>query len=211
MAHAWLTPPVPSAARYPKRIASEVRIVLTINRVVLVTPPYHSGVVETAGSWPNAAFVYLAGCMRAAGLDPVIYDAMTMNHTVEDIGIVLGALVGVAAASFLVPPMLSWYTAPGGLPQGAQIQAVVQIPEVIRYATTKLLWGQAIGGSIGAAAGLLHRPVILHGHWLAAATVYLDNRQMNGRPGFYVLTPLQLDDRPEVVLVQRGWAWSITV
>ena len=66
-----------------------------------------------------------------------------------------GALVGVAAASFLVPPMLSWYTAPGGLPQGAQIQAVVQIPEVIRYATTKLLWGQAIGGSIGAALGLL--------------------------------------------------------
>lgn len=66
-----------------------------------------------------------------------------------------GALVGVAVASFLVPPMLSWYTAPGGLPQGAQIQAVVQIPEVIRYATTKLLWGQAIGGGIGAVLGLL--------------------------------------------------------
>jgi hypothetical protein len=66
-----------------------------------------------------------------------------------------GALVGVAAASFLVPPMLSWYTSPGGLPQGAQIQAVVQIPEVIRYATSKLLLGQAIGGGIGAALGLL--------------------------------------------------------
>lgn len=66
-----------------------------------------------------------------------------------------GALIGVAVASFLVPPMLSWYTAPGGLPQGAQIQAVVQIPEVIRYATTKLLWGQTIGGGIGAVLGLL--------------------------------------------------------
>jgi hypothetical protein len=66
-----------------------------------------------------------------------------------------GALVGVSAASFLVPPMLSWYTSPGGLPQGAQIQAVVQIPEVIRYATSKLLWGQTIGGGMGAFVGLL--------------------------------------------------------
>jgi hypothetical protein len=66
----------------------------------------------------------------------------------------VGALVGVSVASFLVPPMLSWYTSPGGLPQGAQIQAVVQIPEVIRYATSRLLWGQTVGGSIGAALGL---------------------------------------------------------
>jgi hypothetical protein len=66
-----------------------------------------------------------------------------------------GALVGIAVASFLVPPMLSWYTEPGGLPQGAQIQAVVQIPEVIRYATSTLLWGQTIGGGIGAAFGLV--------------------------------------------------------
>ena len=54
----------------------------------------------------------------------------------------VGALVGVSVASFLVPPMLSWYTSPGGLPKGAQIQAVVQIPEVIRHATFKLLGGR---------------------------------------------------------------------
>lgn len=52
----------------------------TIRRVALVTPPYHSGVVETAGSWPNAAFVYIAGALREAGFEPVIYDAMTANH-----------------------------------------------------------------------------------------------------------------------------------
>ncbi len=45
-----------------------------------------------------------------------------------------GALVGLIVASFIVPPALAWYSSPGGLPQGAQIQAVVQIPEVIRYA-----------------------------------------------------------------------------
>jgi hypothetical protein len=66
-----------------------------------------------------------------------------------------GALLGVSVASFLVPPMLSWYTSPGGLPQGAQIQAVVQIPEVIRYATSKLLLGQTIGGGIGAMVGVV--------------------------------------------------------
>jgi hypothetical protein len=65
-----------------------------------------------------------------------------------------GALVGIVAASVLVPPMLSWYTSPGGLPRGAQIEAVVQIPEVVRYVTSRLLWGQTIGAGIGAALGL---------------------------------------------------------
>ena len=65
-----------------------------------------------------------------------------------------GALLGAIVASFIVPPMLSWYTSPGGLPQGAAIPALVQIPEVIRYATTRLMWGQTIGALIGAALGL---------------------------------------------------------
>src|SRR2546427_10375681 len=65
-----------------------------------------------------------------------------------------GALLGVAVASLVVPPAMAWYTSPGGLPQGAQIQAVVQIPEVIRYATSRLLTGQLVGAVIGAALGL---------------------------------------------------------
>ncbi|OYD48342.1 SURF1 family protein [Acidovorax kalamii] len=53
---------------------------------------------------------------------------------------------------------------------------------------------------------LVHRAVVLEGRWLPEHTVYLDNRQMNGRPGFFVLTPLQLVGTPSgVVLVQRGW------
>lgn len=66
----------------------------------------------------------------------------------------VGALAGIVVASFVVPPLLGWYTAPGGLPQGAQVQAVVQIPEVIRYATSKLLLGQAIGAGLGGVLGL---------------------------------------------------------
>lgn len=53
---------------------------------------------------------------------------------------------------------------------------------------------------------LIHRSVRLKGRWLADKTVYLDNRQMQGRVGFFVLTPLQLADHQAVVMVQRGWA-----
>ncbi|HET8746571.1 MAG TPA: SURF1 family protein [Ramlibacter sp.] len=53
---------------------------------------------------------------------------------------------------------------------------------------------------------LLHRPVLLRGEWLPQRTVFLDNRQMNGAPGFYVVTPLRLEGRQDVILVQRGWA-----
>ncbi len=57
-----------------------------------------------------------------------------------------------------------------------------------------------------AAEALQHRRVQLRGHWAAQATVFLDNRQMYGRPGFYVFTPLRLaGDEAAVVLVQRGW------
>jgi surfeit locus 1 family protein len=51
---------------------------------------------------------------------------------------------------------------------------------------------------------LLHQRVTLQGQWLPAHTVYLDNRPMNGRAGFWVLTPLQLNPSTRV-LVQRGW------
>lgn len=64
---------------------------------------------------------------------------------------------------------------------------------------------QALRPGAEQAADLLHRTVHLRGRWLAEHTVYLDNRQMNGRPGFFVLTPLQLEGAAHSVLVQRGW------
>lgn len=53
---------------------------------------------------------------------------------------------------------------------------------------------------------LLHRPVVLRGEWVADRTVFLDNRQMNAVPGFYVVTPLRLAGSDATILVQRGWA-----
>jgi len=49
----------------------------------------------------------------------------------------------------------------------------------------------------------LHRALRLRGRWLAERTVFLENRQMHGRVGFYVVTPLQLERG--ALLVQRGW------
>mgnify|MGYP000556566343 CR=1 FL=1 len=52
---------------------------------------------------------------------------------------------------------------------------------------------------------LIHQHARLRGQWLADQTVYLDNRQMNAKVGFFVLTPLQLEGSAQAVLVQRGW------
>ncbi|HEY8708146.1 MAG TPA: SURF1 family protein [Burkholderiaceae bacterium] len=59
--------------------------------------------------------------------------------------------------------------------------------------------------SAAAAESQHYRAVRLRGRWVPEHSVFLDNRQMQDRVGFYLVTPLQLEDRPEAVLVQRGW------
>lgn len=49
-----------------------------------------------------------------------------------------------------------------------------------------------------------YRRTHAEGTWLLSRTVFLDNRQMDGRVGFYVVTPL-LVAPGQAVLVQRGW------
>ncbi len=50
----------------------------------------------------------------------------------------------------------------------------------------------------------LQRTVNVEGQWLEKYTIYLDNRSMASQTGFYVLTPLQLQNGA-VLWVQRGW------
>ena len=54
-------------------------------------------------------------------------------------------------------------------------------------------------------AALLQQHGLLRGQWLADQTVYLDNRQMHARVGFFAVTPLRLEGSEQLILVQRGW------
>jgi anaerobic magnesium-protoporphyrin IX monomethyl ester cyclase len=56
-----------------------------IKKVLLITPPYHCGVVESAGTWLPLGLVYIAGTLRKAGYEVEIYDAMAKFHTHRDI------------------------------------------------------------------------------------------------------------------------------
>ncbi|HZV92603.1 MAG TPA: SURF1 family protein, partial [Caldimonas sp.] len=64
---------------------------------------------------------------------------------------------------------------------------------------------RALAREPAAVAAQFDRRVRLAGQWINDKTVFLDNRQMQGRVGFFVVTPLRLDRSPDVVLVERGW------
>ena len=53
--------------------------------VLLVTPDYHCGMVESAGVWMPLGLAYLAGSLRQAGFEPRIYDAMSLGHGPDEI------------------------------------------------------------------------------------------------------------------------------
>ncbi len=76
-------------------------------RVLLVTAPYHSGVVESAGVWLPLNFVYVAGAARAAGAEVRIHDAMSLFASHEDIAKVIEEfrpdLVGTTAITATEP------------------------------------------------------------------------------------------------------------
>jgi hypothetical protein len=64
--------------------------------------------------------------------------------------VAIGALLGVVVASVAVPPWLIWYNKPGAISPGKQIETVCNLPDVIHYATNRLIRGQLIGAVVGA-------------------------------------------------------------
>lgn len=56
-----------------------------MKKIMFITPPYHCGVVEVAGSWLPPHFVYLAAAARIANVEAVIYDAMGLWKSHDDI------------------------------------------------------------------------------------------------------------------------------
>ena len=78
-----------------------------------------------------------------------------------------------------------------------------------KQAAMQALDARSLGGAHDSEqqrAGLMHRRIALVGRWLPKHTIYLENRQMNAKPGFFVLTPFEIQDSGVVLLVQRGWA-----
>ncbi|RXZ33933.1 SURF1 family protein [Oxalobacteraceae bacterium CAVE-383] len=63
----------------------------------------------------------------------------------------------------------------------------------------------ALGAALQPAAALEYRRVRINGAFAQGWTVYLDNRPYNGVAGFYVLTPMRIDNSDVYVLVARGW------
>ena len=54
------------------------------------------------------------------------------------------------------------------------------------------------------ASALALRRVTARGEWVSDKTVLVDNRVLNGRPGYHVVTPLKVGNTH--YLVNRGWA-----
>lgn len=107
--------------------------------------------------------------------------------------ITLSALLAVAATLALGRWQLS---------RAAQKEAL-QSSYSVRAGLPKLD-GQALSTRVDMSTEQ-YRGVTLRGHWIAQRTVFLDNRQMDGKVGLYVVTPMQIEGSAAVVLVQRGW------
>lgn len=75
-----------------------------------------------------------------------------------------------------------------------------------RQVLTPLNWSDLMqAGLSDDLSVLLDRPVELTGYWRHEATVFLENRPLNGRAGFWVVTPLWDPAKQEALLVVRGW------
>jgi len=112
----------------------------------------------------------------------------------------LAALLGVA----LTLSLANWQLRRAAAKQALAASIARQQQQAPWDNAALLDWLQ--GRSVEDGAGLQH-PVQLRGQWLDEQTLYLDNRQMDARPGFFVLTPLRLaaPHADVVIAVQRGW------
>jgi surfeit locus 1 family protein len=122
-------------------------------------------------------------------------DAPERGRRGRAVAIVLATLAGIALATRLGFWQLDRAHQKIALQAGIEARAHEPALDVIALARTP-----------AAAAAQQHRPVVVRGRWLADRTVFLDNRQMDGKVGFYVVTPLALDPARGAILVQRGWA-----
>src|SRR5258706_6773910 len=108
-----------------------------------------------------------------------------------------GVASGIAAAAFiaLTTSLGNWHTrrAEENLELGRRLDEATGGP-VLAVPSVRL-----------DASALGRRRVSARGHFVAQATLLLDNKVLKGVAGYHVLTPLKLEGGELHVLVNRGW------
>ena len=88
----------------------------------------------------------------------------------------------------------------------AAIQTQATLPSLDAVALMRVISTSQLGTTN---PSVLHRTITLTGQWLPQHTLFLDNRQMDSKPGQFVLTPFEFTDNAtaakKTILVQRGW------
>lgn len=107
-------------------------------------------------------------------------------------------LVAALAAALLTARLGVWQLA-----RAAEKEALQALLDA--RGAEALLPAAALAESADAAQQQHYRRIVLRGRWIAGRTVFLDNRPMDGRIGFVVVTPLQPEGEGAALLVQRGW------
>jgi surfeit locus 1 family protein len=106
------------------------------------------------------------------------------------------ALLLLAVTVFVCFSLGNWQ-----LDRAAQREAIKQSMEDGRRLPPLTLTAQTEVDALSA-----WRPASAQGQWRHDLTILLENRNHDGRPGFWVATPLILDDSPDTaLLVLRGW------
>jgi surfeit locus 1 family protein len=108
--------------------------------------------------------------------------------------VLVAALIGVTFTASLGAWQLSRASYKSALQSALDMRA--QLPA---------LTATDLARSADAAEAQHYRAVRLRGRWVTEHSVFLENRQMHGRVGFYLVTPMQLEGSHDAVLVQRGW------
>ena len=79
-------------------------------KLLLITPPYHCGVVEVAGRWLPLNLLYLATAARRAGVEVELFDAMSLFDSIEGISAAVREhapdFVGIPSITATVPAVL---------------------------------------------------------------------------------------------------------
>ena len=111
----------------------------------------------------------------------------------------------VALAVVLIPIMLSlgfWQL--DRADEKRELQALFAKRQVSEPIALSQLLGQS-GGSAAAQQDLRYQPVRLRGKYISDKTLLLDNRIYQGQFGFEVVSPFQLENVNQIVMVNRGW------